>query len=261
MSTFSVDQYLQELLRDTSLPPERVEALKSVLADPKVESRLKDTVLMRSDYSRNLDKLREEERTLQAKLKETEDFYQAQIMADHNNREAFETMRSELERARQGYPTSYQQQQNTGGGEGQVNGDFVSKKDYEKSMQQMQGQALELIGKSNFLTMRHFKEFGEPLNIEEVFKHAMSKNLPLDTAYDSYTSDLRQKRQEEKHKKEIEDAKEEAVREALSKHNLPLLDSRPHGVHAIKDMKSEGVAHTSADRVSAAVNAYLRGEK
>ncbi len=260
MSTFSVDAYLQELLRDTSLPEEKVKALKEVLADQKVESRLKDTVLMRSDYSRNMDKLRDEEKALQTKLKETEDFYQAQIMADHNNREAFENMRSELEKARSaGYSHTTYKTEEEGGG--QVSANYVTKEQYEKAQAQLQGQALELIGKSNFLSVKHFKEFGEPLNIEEVFKHAMSKSLPLETAYDSFTAELRQKRQEEKYKKEKDEAVQEAVRDALSKHNLPLLDSRPHGIHAIRDMKSDQVGHTSAERVAAATNAYLRGEK
>lgn len=250
---FSVDNYLQELLRDTSIPEDKVKALKETLADPKVESRLKDTVLMRSDYSRNMDKIREEETALQTKLKETEDFYQAQIMADHNNREAFENLRTENERLKSG---SY-----SFNSDGQVNESYITKKQHQDELTKLQAQSLELMGKTNFLTMRHFKDFGEPLNMEEVFKHAMSKHLPLDSAYDSYTAELRSKRADEKHQEEIRQAREEGARDALSKHNLPIVDSRPHSIHAIRDMSSESVGHTSAERVAAATNAYLRGEK
>ncbi len=258
-SEFAIDQYLKELLKDAEgkLPKEKVEAFREVLAHESVAPRVKETVLMRSDYSRNMDRLREEEDALKKKISETESFYQSQILADHNNAEAFQKLQSELQRVKAALASgdaSYTAQSSTS----QPAGDFITKDDIEKRDQQMQKDALKLMARTNFLSMKHYKEFGEVLDVDQWYKHALDKGLPLDVAYDSYTADLRQKRVEEQHQAALAKAREEGAMEYASKHNLPLVDSHPHGVHALK--MPEDAPKTPADRVRAATEAYLRRE-
>ena len=254
---FDINQYLKELLRDaeSSLPKEKVEVLREVLAHEKVAPRVKETVLMRSDYSRNMDKVREEEQTLNQKLRETEQFYQAQILADHNNAEAFQKLQQENQRLKTavgssdwGQPPEPQAQ----------NANYLTKDEWQKRESELQSNALKLMGKTNYLSMKHYKEFNEVLDVDAWYKHAMDKGLPLEVAYDSYTAGLRQKRDEDRHKSELEKAREEGRMEAMSKAGMPLVDSHPHGLHALKT--GSDIPRTSGDRIRAATEAYLRRE-
>ena len=259
---FSLDLYLKELLKDAAdvLPKEKVEVLREVLSHDKVAPRVKDLHLMRSDYSRSMDEMKMRESALQQKLTETEQFYQSQILADHNNAQVFESMKSEVERLR-GFVAS-----GVDGGGGvadsttQDSNKWVSRDDYNKSQKEFQEQALQLMAKSTFLATKHLKEFGEVLDVNEWYKHAMSKGLPLDVAYDSYTSGLREERSQKVHAKDVEEAREEGRREAMSKANIPLVDNRSRGIHAIRD-SNQDVPRTHNDRVAAAVGAYMRGEE
>lgn len=258
---FSLDQYMKDLLKDAEgvLPKEQVEAAKALLAHEKVAPRVKELALTRSDYSRNMDKLRAEEQALQAKLAETERFYQTQILADHNNREAFSQLQAEnqtLKSQLQGQPYGYTQ-----GDQSQMAppADSISKKEYEANMEQLQRNALSVMTKMNYLSAKHLKEFDEVLDPSEVVKLAVEKSLPLDVAYDNYTRELRAKKEDERHQEELKKAREEGAMEYASKHNLPLVDTRPRGVHPLL-VKPDEVPRTHNDRVAAATEAYLRGE-
>jgi len=257
---FSLDQYLKEILKDAegTLPKEKVEAARELLAHEKVAPRVKELALTRSDYSRNMDKLRSEERALQEKLAETERFYQTQILADHNNREAFSQLQAENQRLQQqmqgqpyGQPLGEPQMAQPSG---------ITKEEYAAQMEQLQKNALSVMTKMNYLSSKHLKEFDEVLDPSEVVKLAVEKSLPLDVAYDSYTAELRQKRADERHQDELKKAREEGAMEYASKHNLPLVDTRPRGIHPLLTKQDE-VPRTHNDRVAAATEAYLRGEK
>ena len=136
----------------------------------------------------------------------------------------------------------------------------ITKEEYAAQMEQLQKNALSVMTKMNYLSSKHLKEFDEVLNPEEVVKLAVEKSLPLDVAYDSYTAELRQKRADERHQDELKKAREEGAMEYASKHNLPLVDTRPRGIHPLLTTPDE-VPRTHNDRVAAATEAYLRGEK
>jgi len=261
---FSLEQYLKDLLKDAEgkVPKEKVEAARELLAHELVAPRVKELALTRADYSRNMDKLRSEENLLREKFAETERFYQSQILADHNNREAFSQLQAENQRLQaqlQGQPYGYTQGDQPQMAQPQ-NQDMVTKSEYAAQQEQLQKNALSVMTKLNYLSSKHLKEFDEVLNPEEVVKLAVEKSLPLDVAYDSYTSEMRAKRAEEKHKEDIKREREDAVAEYASKHNLPLVDTRPRGIHPLLT-KPEEVPRTHNDRVAAATEAYLRGEK
>lgn len=258
MSSFDVNQYLNELLRDaeSSLSKEEVEAAKRVLAHEKVAPRVKDTVLMRSDYSRNMDRLRDEENAVKQKLAETEQFYQSQILADHNNQEAFRKLQEDNARMKAALSGSYVPPDNQGAAPD--NGNYLTKDEWAKREQELQKTSLTLMSKTNFLAMKHWQEFAEVLDVEAWYKHALEKGLPLDVAYDSYTAGLRAKKAEERHQEELRKAREEGAMEYASKHNLPLVDSHPRGIHALKP--PDDIPKTPADRIRAATEAYLRRE-
>lgn len=257
---FDVNQYMKELLRDAEqiLPKEKVEAFREVLAHEKVAPRVKETAMMRSDYSRNQDRLRDEETALQQKIKETEQFYQSQILADHNNAEAFQKLQQERDRLKAaltsgGYGYTEDENKPAPG-----NGNYLTKEEWQKRESQLQADSLKIFGRTNYLSMKHFKEFNEVLDVDAVYKLSMEKGLPLDVAYDSYTADLRQKKAEERHQAELAKAREEGRMEAMSKAGLPLVDSHPQGLHALK--APADIPRTSSERIRAATEAYLRRE-
>jgi len=256
---FDLNQYMKELLKDaeSSLPKEQVETLKQVLAHEKVAPRVKELALARSDYSRNMDKIREDERKLQEKMAETERFYQSQILADHNNKESFDKIVAENQRLRQmtasGDFSGYQTQEGTQ----PMAQSGISNAEWDKKLQQIQVDGVTLMGKMNYLQAKHLKEFNEVLDTLDVVKHANEKHLPLDLAYESYTKDLRTKKEEEKRQAELAKAREEGAMEYASKHNMPLVDTRPRGVHALTQEAEVPKSHQ--DRVRAATEAYLRG--
>lgn len=256
---FSLEQYLKELLKEAegTLPPEQVEAARRVLAHEKVAPKVKETVLMRSDYSRAMDKQRESQQELEKKLQEVREFYEAQVLADHNNAEAWKKMQDENARLKaSGLPAGEESARPDG------NAKYLTVDEVDRREKELQANALKLMSKTNFLSLKHFKEFGEVLDVDAWYKHAMDKGVPLDVAYDSYTADLRQKRVEEQHQKEIKEAEERGAMNYASKHNLPLVDTRPRGIHALSALKGQTeIPKTSSERIRAATEAYLRQER
>lgn len=250
---FSLEDYVVLLIKDVELPPEDVETLKRVLAHEKVAPRVKDTVLMRSEFSRKMDELT-------AKEKETEEFYNRQLVADHNNRELYERNQAELARYKElasNASTGYGDDDDANA-QARLNGDYVTKVDYEKGMLESQRNSLKYMNTALKLSHRHFREFSEDLDPDALVEFALKNQIPLEVAYDRFTEDHREKKRQEEMDRIRKESHDEGYKEALSKHQIPILDNRPRGIHALNPPK-DVTSSDSRERVDKAVEAYLRG--
>ena len=110
----------------------------------------------------------------------------------------------------------------------------------EKMNQERDARYAGVIKAATRLASRHAAKYGEELDVDEVERIAVEKKLPIDQAYKEWIAPREQKAQEERHKKEIEAAKAEAVRDYASQHRLPV-DPKPVEVAPIHRSKAAEV--------------------
>ena len=84
------------------------------------------------------------------------------------------------------------------------------------------------------LSSQHLTEFREPLDIDGVVKLAQDKNLSFEQAYSEMVAPRRSAVSAESLKAQIDAARAEGARDALSKHHIPT-DAQPREYHPIFD--------------------------
>lgn len=246
MAKKSKDAIFQEYLAELeAINP----AIKDILADEKVSAKLREGVLARADYSQNMDAFREQREQFASEVEEArkriegwQKWYGEASTTVANTQEqlkAYQDAYGELDtrtQRRVAHEAGY------------------SKEEFEKRLQ-------EEINKRDVANLKFaddltdvkldFRErFKEALNTEDLYKIAGERGVDLKTAYNSYISE----RVEEQRKQEVEDRvkreREDAVKEYASKHNLPIIDSRPDVTHVLD---AKDAPKTQHDRVAAAL--------
>lgn len=251
----------------SGLPSEQVEALKQVLAYEPVQQKIRDGYLRQSEFSRRMDELREEQKKLETQQEESRRYYESQVALSHNNKAEYDRLlaeKEELEAKLAGGTQSTTDWSYSYGGQ-TVSEDYVPKsvlekriadlnKQHEEMLLNTQNNAINLMAKMTNLAQKHYAEFGEPLDTNELTKFAINNNIPLETAYERSTSERRSEVLERKHAEAIQKAREDGAREALSKHNLPVVDNRPKEIHALRPPKD--IPKTREERVARALEEF-----
>jgi len=270
---FNLEEFVKTLTDGVNLPEDQVKALSGVLAHEGIQTKLKDAVMMRRDYSKSLDQLREKETEVERLKRESEEFLREQMQLDHNNREEYTKLlqktaelEAQLAKASSGSDIgddiwgASDTTTNLPKGiitEEQLNNKLEEiKKQYMEAREADSLNTISLIADATAIAQRHRDEFNEPLDARSLLSFAAENRLPLDTAYNEWTSEKRQKMLEEKHKAEIEAARKEGEKSVLSKHNLPLPDRKPTSIHALRPPKD--IPKTRSERVDAAVKDFMQ---
>lgn len=126
---------------------------------------------------------------------------------------------------------------------------FLTKEDLEKQRTESDARYAAVIKSGLRLASRHAARYSEELDVDALEKLAVEKGLNLEQAYKEWVEPREKKAAEEAHGKAIEKAKEEAVRDYASKHQLPV-DPAPveqsflfrPGAKAPEDMDQELLA-------------------
>ena len=207
-------EYAEQLAQAAGLSQEEKDSFLKVVSNEKLAKSLEEGVMLRSDYSRQSDKLKQE--TDKASK------YYADLL----------TWKAEQERVLA--EASGQQQVVQ-----QVQPDFTAfqeklNKSWEEKLQQRDGQFLGLLKVGMNIASRHAVEFKEPLDTTAVEKIAIEKPLPLAQAYDAYVAPRRTEFQAAQRKLELDTARAEAVRDFASTHKIPV-DARPREFHTLLD--------------------------
>lgn len=248
------DTIYQEFLADLkALNPE----IEKVL-DEKVTSKLKESVLARADYSASMDALKKEREDLQTYLaaeKQKIDGWQTWY---GNATTEFAQMAKEVQAYRDEFGELNTADKRRAAAQAGLTPEQFEQK-LNEELQRRETAYMKFMDDLSDLKMEHRERFKERLDTSAVYKIAGEKSLPLDVAYDIYIADRVEADRKTAYEADMKKAREEGAREALAKHNLPVVPSTSDiRVHTLD---AKDVPTTSRERVSAAVSAFLGGNK
>ena len=206
-------EYAKQLAQAAGLDPEQEASFLKVVANEKVAKGIEEGIMLRSDYSRQSDKLKQETEKATKYYADLLSWKaeQERVLAEAQQQPIVQQVQPDL--------TKFQ--------------DELSKS-WEKKLAERDGQFLGLLKVGMTLASRHAVEFKEPLDTAAIEKIAVEKSLPLAQAYDEYVAPRRAEAQAAQRKAELENAKAEAVRDFASTHKIPV-DARPREFHTLLD--------------------------
>ncbi len=201
-------EYIEQLAQAAGLSDDEKAGILKVAANDKFAKGIEEGVMLRSDYSRNLDQMNA---NLKAQTEKNTNYYNQLLTWEQQKQ------------AEYSQPSSGQV----------VNGEYLTKKEVndllegQKAAMKQQEQSFITIAKMmGRLASQHAVEFKEPLDTDALEKVAIEKQLPLPQAYDQMVSARRAETQTVTRKAEIDKAVADGVREYASTHHIPL-DSTP----------------------------------
>lgn len=240
------DAAFEAFLADLKAINPKVEEL---IADDKVSAKLKEGVLARSELSRQLDALRTERETFVAEVTDARTKIKGWQDWHTNSLSERATLVDRIKRYEEEYGALE-------GGEGNKP-KFVRPDDMkaytDETLRAREAAYLKFADDLTDLKIEHRTKFNEKLDTQELYKIAGERNIPLDLAYNIFIQDRMEERRTADLKDQIAKAREEGAKDALSKHNLPVLDTRSDVVHS---MDVQNAPKTERDRVSAAVAGF-----
>ncbi len=232
---FDAKQWWTEVATKAGLPKEKVEAVLDTLSDEKVSNVLGEQVMMRSDYSRNMDALSNEKKEMERKNRE---YYEGELKRTKANEEAVARANSIL----QEYVNTYGELPSaaavrSGNPDAKLAFDaskFLSKEEHETALKRIESQSLYVIKEGIKASQDYYSRFGKPLDIDALEKHAIEKQLPINLAYQDFIKNDLEVAQSKSFEEKLKAAKEEGAREALSHVKQPL-DNAPRGISPFRE--------------------------
>lgn len=228
--------------------------IEELLKDEKVSTKLREGVLARADYSASMDELTANQQRFDQEVQEARqriDGWKTWYGAASSE---YATTKTKLQQYEDEFGELNQNQQR------QVAKQYgLSVEQFEQRLseeiQKRDVAALKFVDDLTDLKIEHRQRFGEKLDTAAVYKIAGEKQLPLDVAYQIYTVDKVKEETETKLNERIVKERADAVAEALSKHNLPVLSNNPDMVHVLDAPKD--IPRASDDRIRAAVQGFM----
>lgn len=243
-------EYLEQLAQSAGLSQEEKDNLLKVAGNEKFSKGLEDGVMMRSDYSRNMD-------ALQAEKKKTLDYYTDLVKTTDANQKTL----NQYAAAVQAYEAQYGPLEGAGGTRREtvqpVQGDFISKKDLDERLNQLNANYITVVKAMGRVASQHAVEFKEPLDVDALEKLAVERNLPIQQAYDEWVKPRRDKLTQEQFDAKLEAARKEGAREFASTHKIPV-DTQPREYHVIFDQDATKQVETKEGRLTAQGERTLR---
>jgi hypothetical protein len=236
MKVDELASYWQELASKAGLDETQIKSVGETLGDERVAKVFTEGFRSASEFSRGLDKQRSEwEQKVNEsnqKVEQLTNWYEKEAKpAYEQNLSGIQTLQKyqELYGSLDGQPpanpATYATQPEPSNG--------LTREEFQKAMEDYGHKTVDLTKAALLMGGDYQQRFKRPLSQEElseIEKTALDNRLPLDKAYQSWVApkvrELELSELEAKHKQE----KEEAVRDALSKHNLPV-ESKPPEYH------------------------------
>ncbi len=243
-----VKQYIDQLAQTAGLSQEEKDNLLKVAANEKFAKGLEENILLRSDYSRNMDALKSEK---DKAAREWQDYYQKELQRVASDKKTLDDYAAKV----QAYEQQYGTLENGTPVVHAVQADFLKKEDVDKMLQQQQQSMLTVVKWVGQKPLEHYKQFGEPMDLSAVEKLAIDKGLSLDQAYSEYSRPLIEAKQSADVEAKIKAAKEEGAREFASTHKMPI-DARPREHHLIFDRKQDVQPVSERERAAAFADSW-----
>lgn len=200
---FDVTAFTADILKDSRIDETQRQALTAILSDPNVARRLEESTLRQSDYSKQMADLKD-------KHKNAEIYWNRLVEADQR----IQTREKEL-----------------AGSDPDLNSPTANNKGVsEEKLQELAKQAVAYNNAVTKLSMQHYKEFGDILNLDDVLKtSAENGNININLAYDKYIQPKRDETNQKKIKELVEQARAEGRKEAEANYKPPTLEA-PMGI-------------------------------
>lgn len=242
-------EYWQELAQKAGIPADRMQAVSEALGDDAVAKVFSQGFVTRSDYSRDLDKTRDE---WKGKVGEYEKWY-AEIAEP-----AYKQNLSGLTRLRQ-YEQRFGKIEDAADVKQAATATGLSKDEVKALLDEQIGtvraQTAALLKTVPRLVARHVREFGEEPDLDAVEKIAIEKGLSAEQAYNEWAGPKYKEKSETALNERIKKEREEAVRDYASKHKLPV-EAKPRESHPFFDRK-DSTKLTDREQRDAGKNAFL----
>jgi hypothetical protein len=199
----SVQEYLDKLAQEAGLEEEVKGALKKALGNTKFVEELDKGIKRQSDYSRSMDELKTQKSQVDNQIQQWREWYNTAVANDAAREEELQRLRGGNGNAPVVTPAA-------------TNPGF-SKKDLEER----EGRMVQIVKQGMRLASRHAAKFGEELDTDALEKLAVEKGLTLDRAYDELVRPRVEESREKEFAEKLKLAREEGVREGLSKREIP----------------------------------------
>ena len=231
-----VKQYAEQLAQEAGLSEEDKTAFLKVLGNEKLSKSLGEGVMLRSDYSRNMDELTTQK-------KRNEDWYRQELAKHNEVLELEKQYRAKLAE--------------TGGEEDKplVATPAFDEKKLREELDQREARTIALFKDGLRLATRHAKDFQEELDTDTLAKLAVEKNLTLAQAYDEMVRPRREEKAKLDFEAKLKAAREEGAREFASTHHVPI-DTKPKEHHLIFDKPAEDLPAAGPLRDRARANSF-----
>lgn len=238
-------EYLAELV---AIKPE----LKDLLEDEKVSAKLKDGVLARADYSSSMDELKASRLQMEQYLAQEKQKIEGWQKWYGETSQTFATTAEELQRYKDEF------------GDLSPEGQRREARKMGMTPEEVQKTLAEEIGKRETaflkfaddltdIKIEHRERFKERLDTDAVYGIAAKEGLSLQNAYKMHIADRVEELQKKDLAEQLRAAREEGAKEALSKHNIPVMSNDSAVTHVLD---VQDAPKTSHDRIAAAVAAF-----
>ena len=229
-----------EFLKDVpGLTDDQKALLQSTLTNPVLNKRLEEGHMRRSDYSRQVAEAQE-------KIRKANSYYEELTQWKQT-----EAQRLEQERQALGLEPNAA---HAGGGDPE----YLSKTDFQKRLSEVETGAIGYLETLNQTSMKHYKEFGEILDVQAVRQKAGQEGTNFAIAYDRFVQPKREEKAQAELVERIKRERAEAAQEALANATIPtgnqsgglLNGGQPHVLDMIADKtksygwKAAADAHT-----------------
>lgn len=235
MASNSFEAFLADVL--THVPEDRRSAVEEALAGD-ARSELEKGYRRQSDYSREMDRLRQREQDLDATLSEANERVAGWQEWYNSASQEYDDMkrRVDLTAIEDDLPAHPQQ--------------GLTREELAQELAARDRMAIAFADVLTDIKMEHKERFHEKLDAQKLTEFALKRQLPIDAAYREFVApkeeDLRKKELE----KQLAAARDEGAREALTKHRLPVV-SGPMETHPL-DLAPSAKSNSN-DRIAAAI--------
>jgi hypothetical protein len=240
-------QYFEKLAQDSGLDGDAQSAVLQALENEKFARGVADGFIRHDEYSRGMDKVRSREEELNK-------WYNDAAMP------AYQTNVRGIEKLRQ-YETLYGDLTN-GSSPASSSPSTPNREELDRYLEdkfRARDQAYTGLSKTiSKITFDYYKRFGEPLDVDEVEKIALSRGMDPMSAYKEYISPKLEAQQKTEVDAKLKAARDEGYRDALTKHRLPV-DTAPKDYNPFfdREVPKTGTSEVEADRASR--SAFLEG--
>jgi hypothetical protein len=265
MTLDEAKQHFTKLAQDAGLDAKQTEVVLQAMENEKFRNNLGQGYKRHEEYSRDMDALRSEKERLK-------NWYENEELPKYNT---YVASTEELRQYKQLYgdlnsdPQGLNNGRNgtgsngNGGGPGMTQEQFdrLFNKAFEEKNRVRDGAFVELMKSGWKAQGDFFRRFNQPLSdqdIDEIEKIAVKNGKQLTDAYKDYIAPKIDAARDALHKKELEDARAEGARDALSRLHLPV-DTKPKEAHPFWDRKSVEAGKTELDQDKASREAFYQG--